>query len=385
MNFRLYGILFFLTILSSCNKDDKPKLVEGFISDNLEIPILEAFNPDRTRSQYYESDTGEYLAILNKTNFSIGIFDLKKKTLAKSIPLTKEGPNGIGLDNGFLIVSMDTLLVATIPPRIRVLNFTGELVETISIENSMNDVNFLSSTNEVPFLYSGQTLFGIQPFIDNFFNITEEDATLITPIFTVDFSNSAHSVEWLPINRPEGFWKEGKKDENLSWTERGDSIIVAPYTDHRLWVISKSKRKLLSITEAKSTYVTEFHILNKSDMGGDKGIIKSLESARYEIIMFDKYRDVFYRIFFPKIEVDTYNFTPRELFSHRPKIGVQILDGKLSLIGEHFFEDHQVQTWNYFVGRKGLYVSTNNPNREDFDENFLRYDIIRFEGLEYEE
>jgi hypothetical protein len=62
-----------------------------------------------------------------------------------------------------------------------------------------------------------------------------------------------------------------------------------------------------------------------------------------------------------------------------------VISSNLDLIGEHLFETHQIQPWNYFVGRKGLYVSTNNPNRDDFDENVLRYDIIRFDGLEYDE
>ncbi len=60
-----------------------------------------------------------------------------------------------------------------------------------------------------------------------------------------------------------------------------------------------------------------------------------------------------------------------------------ILDNNLEVLGEHLFDNFQIEPWNYFVGRKGLYVSTNNPNREDFDENFLRYDIIRFGGLKY--
>ena len=62
-----------------------------------------------------------------------------------------------------------------------------------------------------------------------------------------------------------------------------------------------------------------------------------------------------------------------------------VLNQNLEILGEHLFENFQIEPWNYFVGKKGLYISTNNPNRDDFDENFLRYDIIRFEGLQYED
>jgi hypothetical protein len=381
-NFSLFIPLIFLF---ACKGPESKKNLEGYRYEKLEIPISEDFNPDRTRNQYYESDSGEFLAILNKTKFSIRIYNLGTQELAKVIPLTKEGPNGIGLDNGFLLISNDTILIATIPPKIRLLNFKGELMESISLENKSNDVNFLSSTNVVPFLYTRKILFGIQPFLDNFFEITEKEASSIPPIFSVDFSKPNFPVEWLPINRPEGFWKEGKKDENLSWTERGDSIIVAPYTDHKVWIISKKQKKLLDVIECKSTYINNFHILEKDELGGDKGIIQSLEHDRYEIIMYDKFRDVFYRMFFPKIDLTNFNYTPRQLFSNRPLIGVLILNKELAPIGEYIFDNHQVQTWNYFVGHKGLYVSTNNPNRDDFDENFLRYDIIRFGGLNYKD
>lgn len=118
---------------------------------------------------------------------------------------------------------------------------------------------------------------------------------------------------------------------------------------------------------------------------GDQGIIEELESDRYEMILFDQFRDVIYRFYFLGIDPEDFDIHYRSLFSNRPKIGLLILNSDLDIIAEHQFENHQIEPWNYFVGRKGLYVSTNNPNREDFDENYLRYDIIRFEGLEYED
>lgn len=380
-----YLVFVAFTLFSSCEKKENVRILYLLPKETLEIPISESFNPDRTRSQYYESDSGEYLAILNKTDFSIGIFEMEQKRLNVTIPLTKDGPNGVGLDNGFHILSMDSIFLATIPPKIRILNFDGKLIQSISLDNKSNSVNFLSSNNEIPFLFSHNKLFGIQPFFNDFFNISENEAISINPIYQVDFSTPITEVSWLPIKRPSGIWEEGRKDENLSWTDRFDSIVVAPYSDHRLWVISKRERKIISTIEAKSKFVNNFQILKQSDIGGDKGIIESLNKERYEIIQYDKYRDVFYRFFFKSINWEDYSLSPRKLFSNRPLVGVLVLDSNLATIGEYVFDAHHIQPWNYFVGKKGLYVSTNNPNRDDFDENFLRYDIIRFEGLEYED
>jgi len=41
---------------------------------------------------------------------------------------------------------------------------------------------------------------------------------------------------------------------------------------------------------------------------------------------------------------------------------------------------------NNFVGRKALTSSTNNPNRDEFDENVLRYDMrFGLKDLKYDE
>lgn len=374
-----------LIVLFACNKKENIEVLSLLSQETLKIPIPESFNPDLTRIQYYESDSGEYLAILNKTDFSIGLFEIEKKQLILKIPLAKEGPNGVGLDNGFQIVSQDCLFLATIPPQIKILDFNGKVKYKIAINDNENKVNFLSSNNEIPFLFGHKKLFGIQPFLNNFLKISENEALSINPIYQVDFSKPTADVSWLQVKRPSGIWDEGKKDVNLSWADKYDSIIVAPYTDHRLWVISKKEGKLIGYKEAKTTSVTKFQIIKESYIG-DKGIIENLESDRYEIILYDQYRDVFYRFFYIGIDLEQFkNISPRTLFSNNPKVGVLVLDNNLDILGEHIFEDHHIETWNYFVGKKGLYVSTNNPNRDDYDENFLRYDIIRFEGLEYED
>lgn len=114
-------------------------------------------------------------------------------------------------------------------------------------------------------------------------------------------------------------------------------------------------------------------------------MIEALANDRYELLLHDPYRDVFYRFFYIGVDWEQFNMTVRNLFSNRPKVGLMILDKNLEILGEHVFQEHEVETWNYFVGPKGLYVSTNNFNRDDFDENVLRYDILRFSGLKYED
>ncbi|PZX60145.1 uncharacterized protein DUF4221 [Algoriphagus ratkowskyi] len=369
----------------SPKKSEKSTILSAQKYAQLKISVDENFSQDRTRIQYFESDSGEYLAILNKIGPAIEIISLSDKLSKARIPIFKDGPNRVGVDNGFFIAAKDSILLASIPPSVLILDFQGNVKKRTSINNPENVVNYLSSTNETPFLFNGSTLFGAQPFFKNIYQTTEPEVTRTKVIYKINLeNNSTDTSEWLPVFRPKDVWKDGKKSLDFTWTDRGDSIIVSPHTDHRLWIISKKTGELLKYKEAISSHVKEFRII-KGYPVGDQGIIETLVTGQYDLLLHDSYRDIFYRFFYIGIDWESYGKSPRELYANRPKVGVLVLDHDLDIIGEHVFDDHSVENWNYFVGKKGLYVSTNNPNRDDFDENFLRYDIIRFEGLEYED
>lgn len=378
----LNAFLFFLTIFSCSPKEEKVQLILS-IHDSIYIPLDSSFNPNGTTFQYINSDSGEFLALQNKAVRAIEIFDLESGVHVKRIKLNKDGPNRSGEVNGFRIFSNDSLLVASYPQKLMLFNFEGIKTGEFPIKDTKNDVNYISSTSEIPFLFDGKKVFGAQPFFRNFFNMSASDLGKYSHIYQLDMESVSPEAEWLPISNPEDTWKEGKKVSKFTWTDRGDSILVSPYNDHRIWVISKTRKELQELVEAKAPEVNQFHII-KGLPSGDQGIIEELESDRYELLLYDKFREVFYRFYFVGIDVNDFEMDYRNLFSNRPKVGLLVLDTNLKIIGNHLFETHQIEPWNYFVGLKGLYVSTNNSNRDDFDENFLRYDIVRFEGLEYE-
>jgi len=379
-------ILYF-TFLVGCNPINKSNIpsIKGFKHSSFEVKIEQDFAPNIQRTQLLETDSGEYLAIMNKAIPSIVLFNINQNTPKLTIPLFKEGPNRIGVDNGFHIVSKDCLLLATIPPKILVLNFNGEIKKSIPINDPTNMVNYLSSTNETPFLVSESSIYGAQPFFQNIYRVKDSDITETKHIYKISHGiGDQFETEWLNVFRPKDVWKEGKKSMDFTWAQNGDSIIVSPHTDHRLWVISKKTNSILSYTEVKSSNVNSFRVIEGYPVG-DQGINETLENDQYDLFLHDHFRKVFYRFFFLGFDPQEFSqITPRTLFANRPKMGVMILDQNLNILGEHLFENFQIEPWNYFVGKEGLYVSTNNPNRDDFDENYLRYDIIRFEGLDYE-
>lgn len=127
----------------------------------------------------------------------------------------------------------------------------------------------------------------------------------------------------------------------------------------------------------------QFEPLNKESYNVThigNGSYTPLIKERNEIFLYDKYRDVFYRIFLP-------GYDPIELLSienlsllerSRPFTGVMVLDKDLNVLQEFVFEKFEVHSSdNFLVGREGLYISTNNMNRDDFSDEFYRYKILR--------
>ena len=375
--------IFLAAAFSCCQKNDKPKLSFSII-DTVKIPLDTNVNPNGTTFQYIDTDSGEYLAIQNKAAFGVEFYNLQSGRHVKKIKLSKDGPNRSGEVNGFRIFSKDSLLVASYPQKIMLFDFDGVKKAEFPIKDPQNEVNYISSTSEIPFLFEGKTVFGAQPFFRNFFDMTASDLGKYSHIYRIDMASDSPEAEWLPVSNPEDSWKEGKKVSKFTWADRGDSIVVSPYNDHRLWIISKSQKQSIALKEAKAPGVNRFHVI-KGMPSGDQGILEELESDRYELLLYDPYRKLFYRFYFVGIDANDFAIHYRNLYSNRPKLGVLVLDSNLDILGHHLFGTHEAEPWNYFVGRKGLYVSTNNPNRDDFDENFLRYDVIQFEGLEYEE
>jgi len=380
------SIIVLLSLIGcSKKKSENQNIVYYKKHGQLQIAVYEKFSQDRDRTQYFETDSGEYLAVWNKIGPAIEIISLQDKLSKARIPIFKDGPDRVGVTNGFFIASQDSILLASIPPTVFILDFQGKVKSQTSINNPENVVNYLTSTNETPFLFNGSTLYGAQPFFKNIYQINESEASNSKLIYTINLANKTdQEAKWLPVYRPKDVWKDGKKSVDFTWADRGDSIIISPNTDHRLSVISKESGELVENIEAKSKSIDDFRIINGYPVG-DQAVIDNLTKGHYDLLLQDKYRDVFYRFYFVGINWEEYGLSPMELKTNPPKVGVMVLDKNLNIIGEHLFENHELEKWNYFVGRGGLYVSTNNPNRDDFDENFLRYDIIRFEGLEYED
>ena len=106
---------------------------------------------------------------------------------------------------------------------------------------------------------------------------------------------------------------------------------------------------------------------------------EATENPAYHNIMYDKYRDVYYRIAeFP------YEFKPNESAFDDPKgreFSIIIFDKDLNIIGETKFPGNKYFYKMSFVGRDGLYISENNEANPEFDEDKLVFACFTLEDI----
>ena len=196
-------------------------------------------------------------------------------------------------------------------------------------------------------------------------------------IYSYDYLSD--SAQWYDVFYPKDYWDLGKKLTYYSWAEREGKIYIAPCYDHEMQVFDMAAEKIISKKQVKSSAIDRFDYVNVLPTNPLEALTNTLRSDRYGGLYYDKYRDVFYRIFIPGFEPDENASLEelRHLDKSRKRWGIMVLDKELNILIEHFFEDFEAYPdANFLVGRKGLYVSMNNLFHTNYDEDRFRYMLM---------
>ena len=128
---------------------------------------------------------------------------------------------------------------------------------------------------------------------------------------------------------------------------------------------------------AKSKYLQSMKPNVNNHTNDVNALVRATESAQYGNLMYDKYRNVYYRFAEMPCELakdETHYDT------HAPKareFSVIILNDKFDIIGETKFPGNKYFYRMSFVGKDGLYISENNLANPEFDENKLVFSCFK--------
>ena len=331
----------------------------------------------------FEEDGKEYLHFENsrKGQYEIITFDLEKQDVHKRLPIAPEGPNGIPAMYGSKPFpdSKNYLISQTLAFRVTQMDGDGNVLRNYQLKSPGRFVRImLGSFCYYPSFVRDSILYFNQPVASRKKRNLDR-----YPIFaTLDLRTG--ELGFAPLDFPKTFkgdyshirsgdsftYDYNYKENRLvcSFLE-SDSIMVTDDLTHTKWYNAKSQ-----FLDSMIPYL--------NDAGDDvQDIIRRKQKAKYWHIMYDKYRDVYYRFAEMPCELAK-DENPYDEFSHKSReFSVIILDKDFRIIGETKFPGNKYFIRMSFVGRDGLYISENNLGNPDFDEDKLVFACFALEDL----
>ena len=330
----------------------------------------------------FEEDGKEYLHFENsqKGMYEIVTFDLEKQDVHRRLPIQPEGPNGIPAMFGSKPYpdSENYLIFQGMAFRITQMDGEGNVIRNYQLKSPGRFVRvMLASFCYFPSFVRDSVLYFDQPVasrkkrnLDNYPLFAGLDLRTGELGFAPLYFPTTFDGDYSHIRSGDRFsYDYNYKEDRLvcSFLE-SDSIMVTDDLSNVKWYNAKSR-----FLDNKTPY------LNDTDVSVN-GIIRRMEASKYWHVMYDKYRDVYYRFAEMPCELakdeDPYDeFTPKAR-----EFTVIILDKDFRIIGETKFPGNKYFYKMSFVSRDGLYISENNPANPEFDEDKLVFACFKLEN-----
>ncbi|AFL84176.1 hypothetical protein Belba_1566 [Belliella baltica DSM 15883] len=357
----------------SCNDQDYGKFILKEL-DEIVVPVNDFALSNPGMISIYDSDSGEHVMIYNHVINKLQISEFPSGKLKLNIPLEFESEKRTKRFTGGTLIAEDSIFVTFYPPSLGMINFKGDLTFEQKLPESNYRVSHIGNGSMIPLFKSNGRIYGAQPFLMDHHRMSKEDVQKQQLVYSVSLEEDG--AAWHEVFYSPTYWDEGKKLSYFSWAKRGDLIYISPFYDHQIQVFDTKTNQVVNVKTVKSSQVDNFNVVNQMPENESKSVIATLESGQYETFLYDKYRDVFYRVFLPPYPIEKqYEIEELRLMERsRPKTGIMVLDADLNILSEHIFDLFQVHSSdNFLVGKEGLYVSTNNMNSPSFTDDQMSY------------
>ena len=313
------ALLMTLSILCLCacqTKTDTPTVsydIELIETKKITLPVDENTYYLSKSIFQFEEDNKEYLLFgnLEKRQHELLIYDIEKQNLHKRIPLEKEGPNGVpGIWGCIPFFDSKTFLVSQHNSgRMSIIDGEGNVVQKYNMRQSSDKTKrrglWVDSRFGVSFFYTPSFIKDSIVYFSNGIFIQykinqrlDREVWKTIPMFNSLNLKNGH-IHTLPIKYPDIFEDDVKvpagggyeftydynyKQERLVCSLTGyDSIMVTDDLKQVRWYNGKSR--YLKSMRPKVYEADGFDWLREAT-----------ENPAYHNIMYDKYRDVYYRI-----------------------------------------------------------------------------------------
>lgn len=336
-------------------------------------------------TSFADAAGSDFMCIQNGTKPELLIYAIETGKLEKKIKLSKEGDQAIvGGFGGCYIQDFNHIYVVSFYTNtIHVVDSNGVMKRKIDF--SQTD----SGQQLIPFINSCQRRMYI---IDSKIYIPQtlsrlygeriiEDSPIGAVIDTVN-----HHIAALPMKHPRLITKDdigtaGASGAEYSFCFNGKTFVYA-FAFEEIVRQTTLEHKEVKTSVAKSRYIDKIEVIKFKNQEFDYILRNSCEHPSYGNIVYDKYRNVYYRFVFPGTQMESNeNYLEIHRFG-RKRFSIMVLDEDLQPIGETLFPEYTYNPNLYLLLPDGLYLSTShikNPKYSDDELCFQRIDLIKNE------
>ena len=328
----------------------------------------------------FEENGEEYLFFENreKRMYDFILFDLEDQKEAKRIPIQREGPNGVPAMKGSRpFPDSNTFLVFQHNiSRISLLEGNGHVIKNYPIraDGKFVDAN-LSSIASWPTFSRDSVVYFNQYSKGRGSRIGYDRIPLFA---SLDLRTG--KTDWSSLYFPtrfDGDYSRIKGDDGMAYDYNVKENRLVCSFDFYDSIMVTDNLKDVKWYNAKSKYLKSMKPNVDNHTNDLNALIKYMEKPKYLHLMYDKYRDVYYRFAEMPCEFAK-DESPYDYFAPKAReFSVIILNDKFEIIGETKFSGSKYFYKMSFVGKDGLYISENNLANPDFDEDKLVFSCFK--------
>ncbi|RHJ93000.1 DUF4221 family protein [Parabacteroides bouchesdurhonensis] len=376
--------------LYSCTSQktqNKDQYILSAIDRKIEISI-DSDTKIYTRAMHHYTDTNgiEYISIENSESIdaynTINFYRLDSCCLSHKIKIAKEGVSGIPNFMGHGIIDLNNIFLSVSgSPVLYQIDRNGHIQKKYDYsitkeKHTCTPTDFNSLVYKPLTIVDGKIYCMQFPIPPN----ASEEVLRKTPL-SITIDTSTNEVSSLPLSYPI-LWKKGTGmglNPHCSRIYNGKQFIYAFRINENI-VVTQDHIHSTSYP-IKSRYIQT--LVNEGyprDLSFEDFCKKSDEQAVYGNIVYDQYRNVYYRFAYP--ECTTQKNTPFEYIFCRKEFSIIIIDSNFNIIGETLFPAGQYAPGLFFVNKEGLYLSENNIDNENMDENKLVFRCLKLIKIE---
>jgi hypothetical protein len=373
---KIIHVISIITLFGACKDTELKESDKVYLCPTEDLIKIDTrkTKPSTSCLRYFKDDNNaEWLIYMVREFNEINIFSLADGTLFNKYKFDSRGPQGIGHLTGFYVHNMDSIYLSS--------NVHYNTLFTI------NDQGIVANKIKLKMDKCPEGIYAVKPLS----TLGNTEAFINKDIFAIicNYNQGRDNTLMHQRTLANTYTSDGKISKVVKYPKY-NYLKGADYY-HFSALFDSRKRLALSFNQSEEIFLYNF--LNdqyttkkvkskyqKGDLAGrtlnrNESILQSMaryvNNPSYEHFLYDKYRKLYYRFFYPGVELKESDDV-KALWESPSKFSVMILDEELNVMGETLMPEKQYDYKMSFVTQDGLYIALHFENKK-YDPDWLTF------------